>query len=59
MVLAAMIVGNPKTGKRAATAALALLLMIIIVTTIVSLRKRTAPAKEPPLHPSVVILAIS
>jgi len=59
MVLAVMIVGNPKTGKRAATAAVALLLMILIVTTIVSLRKRTAPAKEPPLHPSVVILAIS
>ena len=29
-----------------------------IVTTIVSLRKRTAPAKEPPLHPPVAILAI-
>jgi hypothetical protein len=57
-VLAAMMVGNPNAGKRTATAAVALLLMIILVTVIISLRKKTAPAKEPPLHPSMVILAI-
>ena len=50
-----MIVGNPNAGKRTATAAVALLLMIILVTAIVALRKKTAPAKEPPLHPSVVL----
>jgi hypothetical protein len=53
-----MIVGNPNAGKRTATAAVALLLIIILVTAIVSSRKKTAPAKEPPLHPSVMILAI-
>ena len=56
--LGCMIVGNPNAGKRTATAAVALLLIIILVTAIVSSRKKTAPAKEPPLHPSVVILAI-
>jgi hypothetical protein len=54
-----MIVGNPNAGKRTATAAVALLLMIILVTVIISLRKKTAPAREPPLHPSMVILSIS
>jgi hypothetical protein len=53
-----MIVGNPNAGKRTATAAVAVALMIIILTVIVALRKRTAPAKEPPLHPSVAIYAI-
>jgi hypothetical protein len=53
-----MIAGNPNAGKRTATAAVALLLMLILVTAIVSLRKKTAPAKEPPLHPSTVFIAI-
>jgi hypothetical protein len=53
-----MIVGNPNAGKRTATAAAALLLVIILVTVIVALRKRTAPAQEPPLHPSAVIYGI-
>jgi hypothetical protein len=52
-----MIAGNPNTGKRTATAAVALLLMIILVTGIISSRKKTAPAKEPPLHPPVLVLA--
>jgi len=56
--LSGMIVGNPNTGKRTATAAVALLLMLILVTAIISSRKKTVPAKEPPLHPPVAILAI-
>jgi hypothetical protein len=54
-----MIVGNPNAAKRTATAAVALPLMIILVTAIISWRKKPAPAKEPPLHPAVVILALS
>jgi hypothetical protein len=53
-----MIVGNPNAGKRTATAAVALVLMLILITAIVALRKKTAPAKEPPLHPSTAICAI-
>jgi hypothetical protein len=53
-----MIVANPNAGKRTATVAGVVALMIIILTAIISLRKRTAPAKEPPLHPSVAIRMI-
>ena len=50
-----MIVGNPNAGRRMATALITLLLMMIIAIVIVSVRKKTAPAKEPPLHPSTII----
>ncbi len=50
-----MIVGNPNTGKRMATVAIALFLMMIVITAVVAVRKKAAPAKEPPLHPSVVL----
>jgi hypothetical protein len=53
-----MIVGNPNAAKRIATATLVLLLMMIVIITIVAVRKRTAPVKEPPLHPSIVILRL-
>lgn len=53
-----MIVGNPNAGKTIATAAVAVFLMMILITAIVCFRKRTAPVKEPPLHPSVMICGI-
>ena len=53
-----MIVGNPNAGKKIATATIALLLMMIVIITMVAVRKRTAPVKEPPLHPSIAILRL-
>jgi LPXTG-motif cell wall-anchored protein len=50
-----MIVGNPNTGKKTATAVIAVLLVMVLVTIIVSVRKKTAPLKEPPMHPSTLI----
>jgi len=49
-----MIVGNPNAGKKTATAVITLLLMMLLITIIVSVRKKTAPVKEPPLHPSTL-----
>lgn len=53
-----MIAGNPNAGKKIATAAIAVVLMMILITAVVGFRKRTAPVKEPPLHPSTVICAM-
>lgn len=50
-----MIVGNRNAGKRLVTVALAVLLTMILITAVVAYRKTTAPAKEPPLHPSVIV----
>jgi hypothetical protein len=50
-----MIVGNPNTGRKTATAVITVLLMMVLITIIVSVRKKTAPVKEPPMHPSTVI----
>ena len=50
-----MIAGNPNVGKRMITALATLLLIMILITVVVSVRKRTAPAKEPPLHPSTFV----
>jgi hypothetical protein len=33
-------------------------LMMLVIIAMVAVRKRTAPAKEPPLHPSVAILRL-
>jgi hypothetical protein len=52
-----MIVGNPNAGKKTATAAITILVVLLVITIIVSVRKRTAPVKEPPLHPSTVVMA--
>ena len=41
-----------------ATIAVALLLAIVLFAGIVTLRKRTAPENEPPLHPSTVIAIV-
>jgi len=50
-----MIVGNPNAGRRMATAAITILVMLILITLILSARKKTAPAKELPLHPSTMV----
>lgn len=51
-----MIAGNPKAGRVITTAALALLMVILISTGFVAMRKKTAPQKEPPLHPSTITI---
>jgi hypothetical protein len=45
-----MIAGTPNSGKKVATAVATLLLMLILITMVLAARKRTAPAKEPPLR---------
>jgi len=50
-----MIAGNPKAGRKMAKFAIVLFLAMLLITAFVALRKRTAPLKEPPLHPSTVI----
>ena len=52
-----MIAGNPKAGRKTATGVITVLLIMLIITIIVSVRKKTAPVKEPPLHPSIVVTA--
>jgi hypothetical protein len=49
-----MIVGNPNAGRKTATAIIAVLLMMVLITIVVAMRKKTAPVKEPPLHPSIL-----
>ena len=51
-----MIAGNPNAGKRLATVAIAIFLMMIVIAVLVGLSKRTAPLKQPPLHPSAIVL---
>jgi hypothetical protein len=50
-----MIAGNPNAGRRFATVAIAIFLMMVVIAVLVGLSKRTAPLKEPPLHPSTII----
>lgn len=50
-----MIVGNPNAGRKTATAVITLLLLMLVITIIVSVRKKTAPIKEPPLHPTTLV----
>jgi hypothetical protein len=51
-----MIAGNPKVGRSVTTFAIAILIAMILMTALVASRKRRVPAKEPPLHPPVLIL---
>jgi hypothetical protein len=53
-----MIAGNPKTGQALVTIAAALLLLILVTAAFVCLRKRTDPEKEPPLHPSTLVVRV-
>jgi hypothetical protein len=51
-----MIVGNRNAGKTVAVAAIAMLIMMFVITLLVSMRKRTVPTQQPPLHPSVIVV---
>jgi hypothetical protein len=50
-----MIVGNPKAGRTLLTISVALLGVLLTIAAFVGLRKRTAPQKEPPLHPAGLV----
>ena len=39
-----------------AALAIILLIMMFVITMLVGMRKKTDPAKQPPLHPSVVVV---
>lgn len=51
-----MIVGYRNAGKRMAALAIILLIMMFVITMLVGMRKKTDPAKQPPLHPSLVVV---
>lgn len=51
-----MIVGNRNAGKSIAVVAIAMLIMVFVITLLVGMRKKTAPAQQPPLHPSVLVV---
>ena len=53
-----MIAGNPKTDRTVWMVVAALATLVLLCTVFFSLRKKTDPQKEPPLHPSVVIAQI-
>lgn len=51
-----MIVGNRNAGKSIAVVAIAMLIMVFVITMLVGMRKKSAPAQQPPLHPSVIVV---
>ena len=51
-----MIAGNRNEGRKLATIAIAIFLAMIVISAVVALRKRAAPANEPPLHPSLLCI---
>jgi hypothetical protein len=53
-----MIVGNPKACRTMAAFGVVLLLLIVLSTAIIAMRKRTAPLKVVPLHPSTFALGV-
>jgi hypothetical protein len=50
-----MIAGNPKAGRLMVKVAIVLVLAITVATIWVTSRKKSAPATEPPLHPSILV----
>jgi len=54
-----MIVGNPKAGRLMFTISIAFLGLLLIIAVFVGMRKRTAPQKEPPLHPASVTTSMA
>src|SRR5208283_4082167 len=54
-----MIVGNPKVGRTLLTISVAVIGLLLIIAVLVGLRKRTAPQKEPPLHPASLLGRLS
>jgi hypothetical protein len=55
--LPVMIAGNPKSCRTIAACAVVLVLLIVVSTAFIAMRKRTAPLKVVPLHPSTFILS--
>jgi hypothetical protein len=53
----AMIAGNPKAGRKVAAFAIVLILVIVVSTALIAMRKKTAPLKVVPMHPSTLILS--
>jgi len=51
-----MIVGNRNAGKSVAVAAIAMLIVMFVITLLVGTRKKSAPAQQPPLHPSLMVV---
>jgi len=59
ILFAGVIAGNPKSGRKVAVAVAALLFAMLLITAFVATRKRTAPLKEPPMHPSTLIAGLN
>lgn len=53
-----MIVGNPKSGRRLAALAIALFVALVVLSVAVSMRKKAAPAQQPPLLPQVLMVRL-
>jgi hypothetical protein len=51
-----LIAGHQNTGRTLVTVLLVAVLAILLTTAFVALRKKTAPLKEPPLHPSALLV---
>jgi len=51
-----MIVGHRNAGKKMTVAAIAMLIVMFVITLLVGTRKKAAPAQQPPLHPSVMVV---
>jgi len=52
-----MIAGNPKAGRKFAAFAIVIILVIVVSTALIAMRKKTAPLKVVPMHPSILVLS--
>jgi hypothetical protein len=50
-----MVPGNPSVGRKLIVTAIGIVLVMIVIAALVGMSKKTAPLKEPPLHPSMAI----
>ena len=50
-----MIAGNPKWCRAMAACAVVLVVLIVVGTVFIAARKRAAPLRVVPLHPSIFI----
>jgi hypothetical protein len=53
-----MIAGNPKSCRTMAAFAVVLVVLIAVSVGFIAARKRTAPLKAMPLHPSTIVLRV-
>jgi len=53
-----MIVGQRNVGKKLITLAITVVVAMIVISALVGLRKKTAPANEPPLHSSTPVVLL-